>query len=98
MKNYYSRLDADRKKEIKEKFLNSNECLIYKKANKMFNLSLFGMIFGVFALGFDLTYKNGLANILLDVFLFAACLWVLIKMNRYKMQEINKFAIKTKEK
>ncbi len=96
MKNYYSRLDNDRKKEVKEKFLKSNECLVYKKANKMFNFALFGTTFGIFSFIFDLTYKNGTINLIIDVFLFVGCLITLLKMNKYKLDEINKYAIKTK--
>ncbi len=97
MKNYYHSLSKEEKGKIKEQFLNSKECTIYKKAERIFNICIFGIIFAIMAFVFDYSYHNGIFNYLTDLFLFILCLGVLLKMNKYKDGELNRYALKQKK-
>lgn len=98
MKLYYKTLSKDKREDIKGKFLNSKESLIYKKANRIIIVCIIGIIFSIMTLTFDLLYKIGIINYILDLMLFVFCLIFLVVFNNIKMKEINKFALKKANK
>lgn len=98
MKLYYETLSKDDKKKVKEKFLKSNEAIIYKKANNVVIASYVGILIAIFSVTFDLLYKTNIINYILDGLLFIFSLIFLIIFNKNRLKEINKFAIKTKKK
>ena len=54
--NYYKNMSKEDKKQLKENFKNEDNYLIYIKANRIFGICVFGIIFGLGALVFDIIY------------------------------------------
>lgn len=96
--NYYKTLNDEKKNAIKEKFLKSKDSQIFKKADKITKIALFGIIFSLFSFGFDWAYYAKAINFALDGFLFIISLVFFLKMQKVKSKEINKYALKNKEK
>ncbi len=95
--NYYKRLEKEERLKVKGDFLKSDNSLIYKKANKIFIISIIGLFIAVCAGLFDIVYKTGTINYVLDGLLFIFSLIFLIKMNSTKNIELNKYALDYKK-
>lgn len=98
MKLYYQTLSKDNQKNLKEKFLKSKESILFKKANKIVIISIIGIITAFISVIFDIIYKTGVLNYILDGLLFIFSLIFLIIFSKTKFKEINKFALKSKLK
>ncbi|MDD3895973.1 MAG: hypothetical protein PHX19_03965 [Bacilli bacterium] len=96
MKLYYQTLSKEKKKNLKEKFLKSKESILFKKGNKIVVVSIIGIIVAFISVIFDIIYKTGVLNYVLDGLLFIFSLIFLIIFNKIKLKEINKFALKSK--
>ena len=91
--NYFKGLSKEEQKNIKKEFLEKDECIIYKKINRIAVLSYVGVIFSVIASVYDVLYKSGLFSYILDGLLFIFSLLFIIKTNKMKSTEINKYAL-----
>lgn len=96
MKLYYQTLSKEKKKNLKEKFLKSKESILFKKGTKIVVVSIIGIIVAFISVIFDIIYKTGVLNYVLDGLLFIFSLIFLIIFNKIKLKEINKFALKSK--
>ncbi|MDD2239008.1 MAG: hypothetical protein PHH51_03915 [Bacilli bacterium] len=96
MKLYYQTLSKEKKKNLKEKFLKSKESILFKKGNKIVVVSIIGIIVAFISVIFDIIYKTGVLNYVLDGLLFIFSLIMLKIFNKIKLKEINKFALKSK--
>lgn len=94
---YYKRLTKEERKEVKKKFLESEDSKLYKKANKIFIISIIGILFSCFAVAFDYIYKTGTINYVMDGLLFVFSGYFIYRMNKFKNNEINKFALDNKK-
>lgn len=96
--NYFKQLTKEEKKKIKVAFLNDKEAsLIYYKANRIFNICVFGIVLAIGAGLFDILYKTGTINYVLDGLLFVFSILFLYKTSSMKNHEINKFALEKKD-
>ena len=64
--NYYKNMSKEDKKQLKENFKNEDNYLIYIKANRIFGICVFGIIFGLGALVFDIMYHQPIVSGILD--------------------------------
>lgn len=96
MKLYYQTLSKEKKKNLKEKFLKSKESILFKKGNKIVVVSIIGIIVAFISVIFDIIYKTGVLNYVLDGLLFIFSLIMLKIFNKIKLKEINKYALKSK--
>lgn len=96
--NYYKRLNSDEKRKIKKEFLASEDKTVYKKSNRIILIASFGILLGIGAGLFDYILKNGIASYIFDISLVVFSVACIIYMYNIKMKEINKFALKEKEK
>lgn len=95
---YFKSLDNEEQEKIKEKFLQSKDSLIYKKASKIYKISIFGIIFAIFSFTFDFIYYASVFNLILDGVLFVISIIYFFKMKKVRDKEINNYALKNKEK
>jgi len=96
MKLYYQTLSKENKKKLKQKFLNSKESILFKKGNKIVVVSIIGIAIAFISAIFDIIYKTGILNYVLDGLLFIFSLIFSIIFSKIKLKEINKFALKSK--
>ena len=95
--NYYKRLDKEKRKELKKEFLSVEDSTVYKKCNKIFIISILGIVLSLIAGAFDFIFKNGVLNYIVDGVLLVFCIVILFLMNSSKSKEINKYALKKKK-
>ena len=95
---YYKRLTKEEKREVKKSFLASEDCKLYKKANRIFIISIIGIIFACAAVTFDYIYKTSVINYVMDGLLFIFSAIFIYRMTKFKDNEINKYALKNKKK
>ena len=98
MKLYYKTLSKEEKQKIKIDFLKKKDSTIYKKSTRIITVCIFGMVFSIASLIFDLLYKMGAINYILDLILFIFCTIFLFAFINIQIKEINKFALKKANK
>ncbi len=98
MKKYYDKLTKEEKSKVKEEYLKSEECLVYKKASKIIIFCIVGLVIAVGSFIFDYIYKMGTLNYVLDSFLFIFSVIVLLRMLFIKKDLLNKYALSKKKK
>ncbi|MDD4187565.1 MAG: hypothetical protein PHX04_02205 [Bacilli bacterium] len=94
MKSKYQTLTKEEQLKVKEKFLKTNDSLVYQKANRVFTVALIGVVIAIISAVFDIVYKTGMLNYLIDIFLFVFSLTFVIIMRNVKLKEINNYIIK----
>lgn len=96
--NYFKSLTKEEKIKLKEEFLSKKEeSTIYHKINKIFILSIVGIVIAVLASVFDILYTTGVINYVLDGLLFVFSIIFLIKTISMKNNELNKYALDQKQ-
>ena len=95
--NYYKNLSKEERKKVKEKYLDSEDKVIYKKANRIIIIALLGVIIAIGSLVFDYIFKNGLVSYIFDGSLLVFSIVCIIYMNNIKVKEINKYVLKDKK-
>ena len=98
MKIYYKTLSKENKKELKKDFLKTNESKIYKKTQRLIFVCIVGIVFSIISIVFDILYKTGTINYVMDIILFIFCFIFFFFFNNIKQKEINKFALKKANK
>ncbi len=97
MKLKYLTLSKEEKTKLKKEFIKTEESLVYTKANKVLLVSIFGLLIAIVSIIFDIYYKNGLINYLMDGFLLIFSLIFVIVMSNIKLKEVNKYLINKKK-
>lgn len=95
--DYFKSLEKDKRKEIKDEFVHSVDAVIYKKINRLFILSIIGIFIAVISASFDILFKTGTVNYVLDGLLLVFSIYFLFKTKKLKDNEVNKFALSKKE-
>ena len=90
--NYYKNMSKEDKKQLKENFKNEDNYLIYIKANRIFGICVFGIIFGLGALVFDIIYHQPIVSGILDGLLLVFSIVFLIKMTNAKRLLLENYA------
>lgn len=98
MKLKYQTLSKEEQTKIKEEFLKNESSEVYKKSHKVFTIAIIGVIMAIISAAFDIVYKTGTVNYIMDGFLFLFSLVFLFVMNNIKLKEINKYVINKKKK
>jgi len=95
-----NKLTKDERKALKIEFLKKSESVIYRKANRIFWISVFGIIFALAVTVFDIYYQTGIINYILNIFLLIFTAFCAYRTSKIKKLELNKhFSIKnTKSK
>jgi len=94
---YIDRLSKEERKNMTNEFLSKEESVVYKKAQRVFIMSLLGIIFGVFVTAFDITRRAGIAHYVLDGALLIFVIIFAYKTHNMKRVELNKYALKKKD-
>ncbi|MDD2208707.1 MAG: hypothetical protein PHG03_05710 [Bacilli bacterium] len=94
MKLKYQTLTKEKQLKIKKQFLKSKDSLVYQKANRLFTVAVIGIIIAIISSAFDLIYKTGTINYIIDIFLFIFSLIFIIIMRKIKLKEINNYVVK----
>lgn len=79
---------------MKEQYLKMKDSFLYKKAHRIVVVSIIGVSIALISTFFDIIYKTGFLNYILDSLLFIFSLIFLIIFRNIKLKEINKYAIK----
>ena len=95
MKNYYNRLDKEKRKEIRSAVKESNPT--YKKINIYLLLAYLSIGFVVFDINFRYFYEGKLFDYILDGLLLVMLVIFCYKLNKLKDDMLNKYALKTKK-
>ena len=90
--NYYKNMSKEDKKQLKENFKNEDNYLIYIKAYRIFGICVFGIIFGLGALVFDIIYHQPIVSGILDGLLLVFSIVFLIKMTNAKRLLLENYA------
>ena len=96
MKNYYNRLDKEKKKEIRKQVKESN--IAYKKINTYLLLAYLSIGFIVFDINFRYFYNGKLFDYIIDGLLLVMLVIFCYKLNKIKDDMLNKHALKAKNK
>lgn len=92
MKIYYDRLSKEDKKELLNKYkVDKKE--MYKKMNNMFILCYVCIIVGIVVLIYDCFFNKNITNFVIDIIITIFGIVSLLKMNSYKRELLNKFAL-----
>jgi predicted Co/Zn/Cd cation transporter (cation efflux family) len=96
--NYYKSLKKDEKDKVKEDYFKNNDNnVVYKKINRIYVLSILGIVISIIAGVFDVVFQNGVINYIVDVLLAIFSLIVFIKTTKMKCEELNRFALENKK-
>lgn len=90
--NYYKNMSKEDKNKLKEDFKNEDNYLIYVKANRICGICIFGIIFGLCALCFDIIFHQPVLSGILDGILLVFSITFLIKMNNNKNLLLGNYA------
>jgi ABC-type antimicrobial peptide transport system permease subunit len=96
--NYFKTLSKEEKTKIKKEFLSDKEkSLVYKKGNKLFILSIVGVVLSIIAGVFDYVYTKEIINYVLDGLLFIFSLVFIIKIKAIMNRDLNNYALELKD-
>jgi len=87
----YKVLSKEKKAALRKEFLETENAFIYRKANRIFNVAIFGLIIAVVAGIFNIYHQTGILNYLLDGMLFLFTAFAIFKTSRVKQYELNKY-------
>ena len=96
MKTKYDRLSKNERKDLFNKYKCEKKDIV-NKMNKMFILCYIGIIYSVCVFIYDLFYKHGRINYILDIIIFIFCLIAVFKMYSVKKNLLNDYLIKIDE-
>lgn len=94
MKSKYQTLTKEEQLKVKEKFLKTNDSLVYQKASRVLTVALIGIVIAIISSVFDIVHKTGTLNYLIDIFLFVFSLTFTIIMKNIKLKAINNYIIR----
>lgn len=97
MKLKYQTLSKEEQTKIKDKFLEDESSVVYKKSHKVLTIAVIGIIMSLISTAFDIVYKTGTINYIMDGFLFVFSLIFIFVMNNIKLKEINKYVVNKKK-
>ena len=89
----YKDLSEEKRKEIKKEFLETGKTDIYRKANRIFIMAVFGACFAIVAMGVNIYTGGNTLNYVLDIFLLIFTLYFIFRTSIIKQLEFEKFIV-----
>jgi len=81
------------RKKLKEEFLDIGKTDIYRKAQRIFFIAIFGAGFAILAISMHIFVRASILNFLVDGFLLIFTLFFIYRTSLIKRHELNKFFI-----
>ena len=91
-------LSRKERKEIKEEFFAKGETEIYRKANRIYVIAIFGICFAITSIILHLFIRGNWTNFLVDGFLFAFTGYFIMRTAIIKQNELAKYVAGKEQK